>query len=110
MAKLSLLRRWFDEFNERYFGGELPTVPLRITRARKYFGKLDYIETGKGNQRSHAILIAGKQSIDDTRDTLLHEMVHLYIYTKGLDEQDDHGPNFKKEYLRVTGKEYVNLD
>jgi hypothetical protein len=28
----------------------------------------------------------------------------------GLSENHDHGPIFRQEYLRITGKEYVDLD
>jgi hypothetical protein len=107
VAKLSRLRQWFDEFNQTYFGGELEPITIRITRARKYYGKFIYRESAAGDREPHAIYIARRESDDDTRDALLHEMVHYYLCSKELDREEEHGPNFQREYERICGTKYL---
>lgn len=103
MAKLSQLRAWFNEFNDKHFGGILKTIPIRITRSKRYFGHYS---------DPPAIFIGRhlNKSSDDFRDTLLHEMIHYYIEQVGIVEDDDHGPIFQEMHLKLLGKEYVDLD
>jgi len=99
MVKLRTLQIWWNEFNIQYFGGLLRPVPIRITRSRKYWGHFSdppAIYIGRHLNKTNA----------ETRDTLLHEMIHQYLAQLGTSESDDHGPKFQEEYLRICGKNY----
>lgn len=105
MVKLRTLQIWWSEFNGRFFQGALHSIPIRITRSRRYWGHY--------SGGPPAAIYIGRnlnKTIEDFRDTLLHEMVHQYLDERRVTESSDHGPIFRQEYLRVQGKEYVDLD
>lgn len=103
MVKLRTLQTWWNEFNKQHFGGVLKPIPLRITRSKRYWGHFS---------DPPAIFIGKHLNLTtaDFRDTLLHEMIHQYLDQLRVTESDDHGPIFQTEYLRIMGKEYVDLD
>lgn len=103
MVKLRTLQIWWNEFNRIHFSGLLNQIPIRITRSRRYWGHFS---------DPPAIYIGRhlNSTPDSMKDTLLHEMIHQSLAQRGIVEQDDHGPIFHNEYLRIVGKEYVDLD
>lgn len=91
----------FDQLNEQYFAGSLPPITIKVTRADGYFGKFAHPKNPSG--AACTIYISGciNRTLDDFRDSLLHEMVHYDLYVKGVTEQDDHGPIFMEHAARV---------
>lgn len=110
------LGKWFDEFNERFFGDDLERIPLI----------LDLLEEGKMASFHHpkrkydVITLRYTEPLDikrcyirvaknlfdsefEWRDTLLHEMVHYYVskHAETLIE-DPHGEEFKREARRIN--------
>lgn len=75
------LKRYFDELNAEYFGGELPD-PIGIyyvDNFRKTSGMFYYSKLNK----SGWILIEKKQlvyGVQEVIDTVLHEMVHFWEF------------------------------
>lgn len=92
----------FACFNEQCFGGELPQVRLRVSTARTYLGQLRYQRKRQlfGGTRITDLEIAVSRRYDlpqsEVEDTLLHEMIHLYILIKNLRDESTHGPVFRK--------------
>ena len=92
----------FSEFNSQIFGGQLPTVPVHLTSARTYLGQL-------GFKRKHTLL-GGIKNYDfvlristrtdlpeqEIEDTLLHEMIHLYIANRQQKDTSAHGTLFRQ--------------
>jgi hypothetical protein len=74
------LMRLFDEYNLRHFGGQLPPVPLRLSRRMtRALGTIGYLEDG-GVRRIREVVISADLMLPANahilRDTLLHEMAH----------------------------------
>lgn len=83
------LSKKFNEFNRKYFGGHLTEPRLTVEPLNGYWGKLEYDadynritrKIGKVYKQP-VIKINGKydRNAKDFANTLLHEMIHLYIY------------------------------
>lgn len=99
---VEFLEERFARFNQLCFGGELPQVRLRVSSARTYLGQLRYQRKRRlfGATRITDLEIAVSQRYDmpqcEVEDTLLHEMIHLYILVKNLRDESTHGPVFRK--------------
>lgn len=86
------LRRWFRQYNRRYFGGYLPRdAKLSWTPIEQCWGQ-SYGEPP-------TIEISPACGVDSrlARMTLLHEMVHLSLYPYRA-----HGPKFEAEMRRLA--------
>lgn len=103
---------WFDEFNKQVFNNALPRVKITITNTRYQLGQFYW-----GNGRGIGIKISAYYDapVDDLRNTVLHEMCHLYCYTKGW-FHEGHGERWKKiaaYATKITGLEITrchNID
>jgi hypothetical protein len=65
------LRRWFSEFNDKYFHGRLPDYHLRTSHRVTRLG-----ESGICNRKRKLISILRSLEDDDAKSCLLHEMAH----------------------------------
>ena len=94
------IMNWFDEFNESVFDNELPLVKMTITNTRRMLGQFYW-----GYNRGLGIKISGYYDapVDDLRNTLLHEMCHLYCYQQGW-LHEGHGQCWKKIAAYATRK------
>ena len=96
------IERRFSEFNAQYFGGQLPTVPVRLTSARTYLGQLGFKRrrTLLGGTKNYDFVLRISIRTDlpeqEVEDTLLHEMIHLYIASKQLKDTSAHGRLFRQ--------------
>lgn len=92
----------FDELNRLCFGGVLPRVTIRLSKARSFLGQLGYKRRrtlfGKLQYEDFILRISThlEQTEEEITDTLLHEMIHLYIATNHLKDTSAHGKIFRK--------------
>lgn len=110
MIKLSipLLKEKFDYFNKQIFQDTLPPIQLKISRTRSKAGCFSF-QSKKG--------VVGKEVISDLsisisecfdfeenelEDVLIHEMIHYYIFHKGLRNVRPHGKEFKYLMDRIN--------
>ena len=90
MVTLEFLNQKFDELNELCFGGALPKVSIRLSKARTYLGQLGFKRKrplfGKTQYYDFVLRISTRleQTEEEIIDTLLHEMIHLYIASHQL--------------------------
>lgn len=92
------LRKWYLDFNKRFFGNLLPdNIGVRWagdTEADKR-GEKDYEGwVDPGDARVRWVIVLARECRDDARkrfSTLAHEMIHV-----GTDCRDDHGPAFER--------------
>ena len=102
MVTVEFLNQKFAEMNGLCFGGELPMVSIRLSKARTYLGQLGYKRkrTLLGKQRYYDFVIRISTHLEQTdeeiTDTLLHEMIHLYIASHQLKDTSTHGQLFRK--------------
>ena len=89
------LRRWFREYNDRYFGGALP-LPTRVRLAslEDCYGDCDKIG-GRFHLRIDRVNCSREKV---RRATLLHEMAHVKLW----DVHRGHGRIFDTEMQRLA--------
>lgn len=94
------IQTWFDEFNASVFKNELPKVKMTITNTRRQLGQFYW-----GNGRGIGIKVTAYYDapIDDLRNTVLHEMCHLYCYHHGW-IHEGHGHRWKQVAAYATRK------
>lgn len=99
---LTKIQAWFDEFNALVFSNKLPKVKITFNNTRRQLGQFYW-----GPTRGIGIKISlfYDRNEEGFRNTLLHEMCHLYCYKQGW-IHEGHGDNWKaiadKAY-RITG-------
>ena len=96
------IQNWFNEFNASVFNNELPTVKMSLTNNRRQLGQFYW-----GPTRGIGIKISlfYDRTEEEYRNTLLHEMCHLYCYKQGW-VREGHGSRWKaiaNKAYRITG-------
>ena len=99
---LTQINKWFDEFNSVVFSNKLPKVKIIFSNTRRQLGQFYW-----GPTRGIGIKISlfYDRNEDGFRNTLLHEMCHLYCYKQGW-VHEGHGENWKRiadKAYRITG-------
>ena len=95
-------RRW-REFNEQYFAGALKPVPIVLTYTQPYGKRLAFCSYNPGlSGRTITLNVPkfGARLIADNR-TLLHEMVHQYLFERGEYPSHD-GEGWRREIMRLN--------
>ncbi|MDE6370794.1 MAG: SprT-like domain-containing protein [Duncaniella sp.] len=96
-----LIEQLFDGFNLRMFGGRLPRVPIVITDARTFLGQCcSKVRAGADGENEHFDFVLKFSNHLDlakgtVEDTVIHEMIHLFIHYNGLKDTSAHGHLFK---------------
>lgn len=104
-----LLATWFDDFNARYFRGELPRPHLRLSKARTRLGSFSC--RGK-RQLLRTVYTDFTISLSiyydceekEYQTVLLHEMIHYYICYKGIRDTSPHGEMFQRMMLAINAR------
>gem|GEM_PF-1959425 len=117
------LEKWFDEFNERFFYGELDRIPLCPDSLEEgEMGAFHYkkrkhdpvtLRYTEPLNISQCFIRLSRDLFDselEWRDTLLHEMIHYYVYMKAESlVEDQHGAEFKREAQRINRDSEFNI-
>lgn len=90
--------QWFDDFNKRVFRDELPKVRVTFNNTRRQLGQFYW---GGGRGIGIKISLYYDRSEEQYRNTLLHEMCHLYCYNRGW-IHEHHGERWKKVAAYAT--------
>lgn len=109
-----LLRRWFDQFNELYFGGELPVPRIGLSRARTKLGTMACrrVRRLKGwayTDFTIRISVYYDCAERDYQQTLLHEMIHYYIAYRNIADTSAHGRVFRQIMNRLNSQYGWNI-
>jgi len=95
--------RMWAVYNERYFGGALKPVPLVITHTQP-FGRLlafcSYHPDGEGRTITVNVPKDHNRLLADN-GTLLHEMIHQYLFERGEHAGHDGSP-WRREIMRLN--------
>lgn len=94
------IQNTFSRYNNLIFGGRLPRVPIRLTRAFGFVGKCVFprynapadVRRAKGCSMRFSICFDMTEA--ELEDVVIHEMIHLFIYTQALPQEPSHGPTF----------------
>ncbi len=102
IVTLPYLREKFRAFNAMCFNGCLPEPRLRVGKARTMLGNLRYkkekgwLGTTRYTDLTLSVSTYYDLSQEDLDDTILHEMIHLYIICSHKRDDSAHGPLFRK--------------
>ena len=111
---VDLLRTWFRQFNDDYFGGELPVPSLALSKARTRLGTMSC------KRKLHVCVVAYSDfairistyydcTEREYQETLLHEMIHYYITYKHIRDKSSHGPVFRSIMERLNREHGWNV-
>ncbi len=91
----------FAHFNALCFGDALPDVPIVLTRATTFLGKVRYRRERRifGHPRNVDFQIRLSSEFDlpadEWDDVIIHEMIHFYIARNNLRDTSTHGTVFR---------------
>ncbi len=88
----------YDDFNKKYFNNELGNYPIEIKPLKRVFGK---VKTFRSSDNVKLIQFSNllKQNEDQIKGTVLHEMIHVYLFEKGIKHK--HGRTFLNELEKL---------
>lgn len=106
----------FTYYNKKYFFNKLDSVSVRwSTRMTLCAGQCHYKQS-KHDRRLRECEIALSEpllkyrSSFDVIDTLLHEMIHAYLFmTRGITDENAHGPEFQKLMHKINKEEGTHI-
>lgn len=106
------LEERFDTFNRMCFDGALPHIPIRLSRAHTFLGRLQYkpVRDWRGRivrREDFVLRISTRFDLPEAEieDTLIHEMIHYFIAWKGLKDTSTHGRLFR-EMMKEINERY----
>ena len=106
---VSYIQSRFDDFNARFFNRQLPPVPVKLSNAKCFLGKLTFTRRKQGLFRAYrnenfVLHINTRIDLPESliEDTILHEMIHYYIAVNQLHDTSAHGLLFRREMNRIN--------
>jgi hypothetical protein len=103
------LEERFDMFNRMCFDGALPRIPIRLSRAHTFLGRLQYkpVRDWRGRivrREDFVLRISTRFDLPEAEveDTLIHEMIHYFIAWKGLKDTSTHGRLFREMMKEIN--------
>ena len=120
---LPYIQQHFDDFNIRFFNGSLPPIPIKLSNARTFLGKVTYVKrrnfsltswlfssgassVGEWTYSNFKLRINTRYDLPEEliQDTILHEMIHYYIAVNHLRDTSTHGQLFRNEMKRINAE------
>lgn len=102
-ATVPFIENAFERFNALCFEGVLPAIPVVLTKARTFLGKMEYKSRRDffGIVSSHydfrlKISTSFDLTEEELEDVIIHEMIHYYIAWRGLHDSSVHGETFRR--------------
>ncbi len=77
------LQSLYSGFNKRLFNNELPKVPMKFNKSKRYGGEVVYSIT-KNKITNFIISTLIEYEEDEFYGLFLHEMIHVYLFNKGI--------------------------
>lgn len=110
-ATLPFIQQTFDTFNAQCFEGVLPPVPIILTKAKSFLGKMEY-RSVRGlfglvsSNKDFRMKISTSFDLpeEELEDVVLHEMIHYYIAWRGIRDTSVHGETFRSIMKQLNGK------
>ena len=103
------LEERFDTFNGMCFGGALPRIPIKLSNARSFVGRLQYRPVrdwlGRIVRREDFVLrISTRFDLpeNELEDILLHEMIHYEILVGQRRDTSAHGRLFRARMQEIN--------
>lgn len=114
-ADLRQIREKFDEFNELYFRGELPSVRIVMNDSGRALGMFVHPRRRSllhpSDPRDCVLKISRRFDLPEAEieDTLIHEMIHYYIWYKRMRDTSAHGEIFRRLMAEINSRYGRNI-
>ena len=106
------IQNQYNRFNELIFAGRLPAVRIELSTAGTFLGRAEYkaIEDDFGiviGYKDYVLRSSSKYDLDEheVEDTIIHEMIHLYIANFNVQDESALGPVFRT-IMNVINEKY----
>lgn len=108
----------FDEYNVLFFNGTLLPIPIKLSNARTFLGKVTFVKRrkwlfGEWVYSNFKLRINTRFDLPEEliQDTILHEMIHYYIAVNHLRDTSTHGQLFRREMKRINeqGNRHITI-
>ena len=103
------IQKKFDDFNRQYFGNLLPPIPVKLSNAKTFLGKVCFrkerkLFSRKWHYSDFILRINTRIELPEemVEDIILHEMIHYYIAVNQLQDTSAHGRLFRAEMARLN--------
>ena len=84
------IQKKFDDFNRQYFGNLLPPIPVKLSNAKTFLGKVCFrkerkLFSRKWHYSDFILRINTRIELPEemVEEIILHEMIHLYVNAVG---------------------------
>ena len=111
IATIEYIQSHFDAYNARFFGGSLPPLPIKLSHARSFLGKVTFVKRrqwlfGPWIYERFVLRINARIDMPEEllQDTILHEMIHYYIAVNQWKDTSTHGQLFRREMARINAE------
>lgn len=94
----------FDKYNRLCFGGSLVRPPIHLNRRKRSMGLTVVRTDTRTGRKSIHIEISVLNDLPESEyiDTMVHEMIHYYIFSNNLKDDATHGSIFRKIMARIN--------
>ena len=104
---ISYISEKFEKYNNLYFNNSLKTPKFKISNSKRALGTLSIsrrLNFYGGYTKEHTISISKYYDRTEKQydNTLIHEMIHLYISQNDIIDNGSHGRRFKAECARIN--------
>lgn len=109
-ASIPYIQQKFNEFNNMIFGGTLPVLPIYLSDAKSFLGKVvyDIREVEEQHKEYYDFKLYINVRIDlpeaELEDVIIHEMIHYFIGYHQLGDTTAHGPKFRQMMRTINDK------
>ena len=112
------IQHCFDTFNRQYFDNFLPPLPIKLSHAKGFLGKVTFVRKRQGLFRGYknedfVLRINVRIDLPEelVQDTILHEMIHYYIAVNQLQDTSAHGRLFRDQMARINqeGNRHISI-
>lgn len=110
------IERKFKEYNDEMFGGTLKPLPIRLCRARTFFGQVSFLRQRRLFRRplykDFVLKISVSLDMPENviEDTLIHEMIHYWILSNQMYDTGPHGAIFQKKMREINMRYGRNIE
>lgn len=111
VATEEFVRERIAQFNDLCFEGKLPDIPIKLSHARTFLGKLEYTKVRGLFGRTiscgdYRIKISTSYDLPENElvDVIIHELIHYHIALGGRPDSSAHGRLFREEMKRINSE------
>lgn len=105
---IDYIERKFKEYNDLMFEGKLQLLPFKLSSARTFLGQVRCIRKknpdGTWHYSDFQFVISNKIDYAENvvEDTIIHEMIHYWIFSNQLQDNAPHGKLFVAKMQEIN--------